>query len=145
MHVLARGRANFGHTKRKMTDTSTGANNAPTLAAAHGKRGEDIAAALLVANGYKILARNIRFGRAEIDLVCQDEHVLVCVEVKARNSAKFGFPEQFVTPRKQELLVEALDAYALQHNWTGRKRFDEVGIILTEDGYHATIFRDIAY
>ena len=35
-----------------------------------GRRGEDVAAELLEGRGYRIMDRNYRFGREEIDLVC---------------------------------------------------------------------------
>jgi putative endonuclease len=50
-----------------------------------GEIGEDLAALLLASRGYRILARNVRFGRREIDLVAQRGRLLVAVEVKWRS------------------------------------------------------------
>ena len=49
-----------------------------------GKAGEDLAAKFLEQNGLKILERNYRFERGEIDLIAEEGDELVFVEVKAR-------------------------------------------------------------
>ena len=49
-----------------------------------GARGEEVAALLLASRGYRILARNVRVGRQEIDLVAERGRLLVAVEVKWR-------------------------------------------------------------
>ncbi len=48
-----------------------------------GKKAEDASCAYLKKNGYKILERNKRLGRGELDIVALDDDVLVFVEVKA--------------------------------------------------------------
>lgn len=50
-----------------------------------GRRGEEIAAAWLVARGFTILGRNLRVGRSELDLVALDHGTLVAIEVKTRS------------------------------------------------------------
>lgn len=58
-----------------------------------GREGEAEAARYLEARGYRIVARNVRAARVEIDLVAIDAHRLVFVEVKTRRaggSAGFG-------------------------------------------------------
>ena len=56
-----------------------------------GKAGEDAAAKFLKAHGFKILERNYRSGRNEIDIIALDGETLVFVEVKTRKSdAKVG-------------------------------------------------------
>ena len=68
-----------------------------------GNRGEDIAAAYLEAIGYRILHRNYRFGRLELDLVCYEppgdginvvpgQGEIVFAEVKTRSGLGFGRP-----------------------------------------------------
>jgi putative endonuclease len=49
-----------------------------------GKAGEELAAQYLERNGLKILERNYRFERGEIDLIAEEGEELVFVEVKAR-------------------------------------------------------------
>lgn len=55
-----------------------------------GKAGEDIAANYLEREGLKILERNYRFERGEIDIIAEEGDELVFVEVKARRSTTFG-------------------------------------------------------
>ena len=49
-----------------------------------GRRGERLAARVLEARGWRILARNYKAGRREIDIVARRERLLLFVEVKAR-------------------------------------------------------------
>ena len=49
-----------------------------------GKKGEDIAVEFLTAQGYLILERNWRIGKAEIDIIAKDGNILVFAEVKSR-------------------------------------------------------------
>jgi putative endonuclease len=52
-------------------------------------------------NGYRIVARNWRCKRGELDVVACKDGVLVVCEVKARASNAFGTPAEAVTPAKQ--------------------------------------------
>jgi putative endonuclease len=52
---------------------------------ATGKRGERVAARFLKRRGLRILARNVRAGHGEIDIVAQEGSTLVFVEVKSRS------------------------------------------------------------
>ena len=51
-----------------------------------GRIGEDTAAAFLIQKGYRILKRNFRSPRGEVDIVCETGTTLVFVEVKTRRS-----------------------------------------------------------
>ena len=94
-----------------------------------GKAGEDLAASLLEKQGYKILQRNYRFDRGEIDLVAQESGELVFVEVKTRHSDRFGSPEEAVTPAKEEQLKKVAEGYLLEHKLDRQAcRFDIVSI-----------------
>ena len=64
-----------------------------------GDRGEALAASFLQDAGYRILDRNYRHGRNEVDLVCLDtrSQEIVFVEVKARTGTGYGPPEASVT------------------------------------------------
>lgn len=80
-----------------------------------GRRGEEAAAAYLQANGYTILARNLRCGRGEIDILAARGGLLVFVEVRTRRSGTFAHPEETVTPRKQARLLAAAQQYLQDH------------------------------
>lgn len=96
-----------------------------------GRAGEDAAAEALAARGYRVLVRNIRLGRGEIDLVCEHDGDIVFVEVKARRGAGFGTPAEAVTLRKQRALLSLAARYLVR---TGRAertcRFDVVEVWL---------------
>ena len=59
----------------------------PTYAEKIGKMGEDATVKYLKNKGLKIIARNWRSGKNEIDIICKDGDVLVFVEVKTRKSS----------------------------------------------------------
>jgi len=100
-----------------------------------GKKGEDIAAGYLADEGYKIINRNWRFGKDEIDIIAETENFIVFVEVKTRSTAYFGEPEDAVDKQKQRFLVRAADAYVNQKGIDLEVRFDIVSIIF-EKGKH---------
>jgi len=99
-----------------------------------GAIGEQTALKFLEVKGYKLVAKNFRFERAEIDLVVQDEtrKLIVFVEVKTRKNKKFGEPEESVTQKKTEQICKSAEGFILQHpEFTGyEKRFDIIAIIL---------------
>jgi putative endonuclease len=77
-----------------------------------GEAGEKAAEKHLVqTKGLKVLARNWRHGRDELDLVCRDGDLLVFVEVKTRRSGA-KVPGYFaVNQRKKKALMRAIRAY----------------------------------
>jgi len=100
-----------------------------------GDAGEDLAAAALKKQGYKILERNYTTPLGEIDLIARQGGELVFIEVKTRKSLRFGEPQDAVTPAKQARLQRLADYY-LQRQRLGEVevRFDVVGITMSESG-----------
>jgi putative endonuclease len=93
-----------------------------------GKFGEELAVDFLVKNGYEILETNWTFNKAEVDIIAQKETTLAVVEVKTRSSLDFGLPQEFVKPKKIQLLVKAINEYVTQHDLEVEVRFDIVAI-----------------
>lgn len=94
-----------------------------------GKWGEQRAADFLQEHGYAILERNWRCEYGEIDLIAQQEAVLVFVEVKARSSARFGHPEEAISPAKQQHLYESAQTYLQTHpELDGDWRIDVIAV-----------------
>lgn len=83
-----------------------------------GRRGEDIATAYLLERGYTILGRNWRCPAGELDVIAQKDNVLVFVEVRARRTARFGRPEESITPAKQTRLIALAQTYLQQSQLT---------------------------
>jgi putative endonuclease len=80
-----------------------------------GHWGERLAEDYLLDKGYVVLGRNIRTHYGEIDLIFQDEGMLVFVEVKARSTLNFGYPESSITAKKRAHLLNAIQSYLLDH------------------------------
>lgn len=93
-----------------------------------GKKGENLAAAYLEQNGYTILERNWTYQRAEIDIIATKESILAIIEVKTRSRLDFGLPQDFVKPKKIQLLVKAVNAYINYRKIDLNVRFDIVAI-----------------
>jgi len=106
--------------------TAERSNAAPHLAL--GAEGETRAALHLARRGYRIVARNVRCGGVELDLVARKGRLVAFVEVKTRRCHRFGPPEMAVDPRKRARLVRGA-AHWLSENGRGgllRARFDVV-------------------
>lgn len=101
-----------------------------------GKRGEELAKAYLLENGYEVLETNWRYRRAEVDIIAMDGQAMVFLEVKTRSSEKFGQPEEFITTQKELFLSDAASAYMEKsgHDW--EIRFDFISIIIQSDQHH---------
>jgi len=94
-----------------------------------GRWGEDAAARYLEGGGYSILGRNLRTPRGEIDILASKEGLLVFVEVKARSSHSFAYPEDSVTPRKQAHMLAAAEHYLQDHPEAGESwQFDVIAV-----------------
>ena len=94
-----------------------------------GNEGESLAAEYLRTHGFRIVERNYRFQRGEIDIVAEEGPELVFIEVKARYSRTFGPPEDAVTPQKQKQLLSVAEGYLFEHRIDGKPcRFDVVAI-----------------
>lgn len=79
--------------------------------ASKGRRGEDIAAVCLAQKGYRILERNYRRMRCEVDIIAAHGNVLVFVEVKARSGSAMGLGREAVTSAKQKNIITAAQCY----------------------------------
>jgi putative endonuclease len=96
-----------------------------------GDQGEDLAAAALRQQGYKILERNYVTPLGEIDLIARQGKTLVIVEVKTRKSLRFGSPQESVSVTKQNRLRRLADYYLKDKRLVGSPvRFDVVAVTL---------------
>tara|TARA_R110002072_G_scaffold22615_1_gene79240 strand:- start:57987 stop:58346 length:360 start_codon:yes stop_codon:yes gene_type:complete len=94
-----------------------------------GKIGEQLAVDHLLRNGYDILDRNYIYLKAEIDIIAQKGNFIVIVEVKTRNSAFFGDPQDFVSKGKIKLLVKAANEYLISNDIEKEVRFDIIAVL----------------
>ncbi len=111
-----------------------------------GKKAEILAGIFLEEKGYEIIARNYRYGHAEIDLIVKKGIFVVFVEVKSLTNTKFGNPEISVTKNKIKLVTRAAENFVYTTNWQQQIRFDIVSIIFkSEEDFEITHFEDAFY
>lgn len=110
-----------------------------------GKLGEKLAVDFLQQNGYEILETNWTFQKAEIDIIAQKDSVLAVVEVKTRSSTEFGLPQDFVKPKKIQLLVKAVNEYVVSNDLEVEVRFDIMAIYKDGKDYKIEHILDAFY
>jgi len=110
-----------------------------------GKEGEKKAAEHLVNAGYTILQKNYVYNKAEIDILAQKGNVLAVVEVKTRTTIEFGLPQDFVKPKKMQLMVKAVNEYILQNDLDLEVRFDIIAIHKSAKGWQIEHLEDAFY
>lgn len=78
----------------------------------------------------RLVERNYRCRMGELDLIMEDEHCLVFVEVRFRSNLAFGGPLASVTPTKQKRLIQAAQDFLVHHpRYTDcHCRFDVIGL-----------------
>ncbi len=99
-----------------------------------GRRGEAFAARFLRERGFKVLARNVRFGRDEIDIVARErDGTLVFVEVKTRSERDVRGGYAAVDARKRAALLRAIRIYLRLARWTRKAwRLDMIEVLVSE-------------
>ena len=100
-----------------------------------GSLGETLAVEFLQKNNYRIIERNWRFKKAEVDVIAQKENVLAVVEVKTRSSDYFGNPQDFVNQKKIKLLTEAINEYVISRDLDVEVRFDIIAITKNKNNF----------
>jgi len=100
-----------------------------------GRRFEALAEGLLNETGWRILDRNVRFLRKEIDLVVEKEGLVAFVEVKGRSGPAFGHPLEAITRSKRRAISVAARAWIARSDFRAHSyRFDAVSVRLMPDG-----------
>jgi putative endonuclease len=105
--------------------------------AQRGRAGEEAAAALLEAHGYRIVGRNVRLPGGEIDIIARDGETIVFVEVKARAGGTFGSAAGAVDARKRAKLRAIASDWLQIAAPRAAARFD----VVTFDRGHARLHR----
>lgn len=110
-----------------------------------GKIGEQLAVDFLESKGYEIIVRNYTFQKAEIDIIAKHNNMMICVEVKTRNSEFFGDPQEFVKPSKIKLLVKAMDAFILENDIALESQFDIIAVLKNNKTEQLTHYENAFY
>lgn len=94
-----------------------------------GDAAEDQARSHLEGAGLRVVEKNYRCRRGEIDLIMQQGNTLVFVEVRYRRNAHFGSAAESVTATKQQRIITAASHYlACSKQTNAACRFDVVAI-----------------
>ena len=73
-----------------------------------GLLGEQLAIEYFTKEGYQILEKNWRHSHWEVDIIASRQNILHFIEVKTRRTKNFGLPEDQVSKKKMQNLINAL-------------------------------------
>jgi putative endonuclease len=71
-----------------------------------GNNGELLALRFLESKGYQKIVQKYRYGKGEIDIICEYENDLIIIEVKSVRVDGFGSGEERITSKKQKMIIE---------------------------------------
>ena len=110
-----------------------------------GEFGEDYALNYLLQKGFRLIEKNYRFKRNEVDLICKDKDKFVFVEVKTRKTAEIGEPWKAVTKSKQKQIIKCANQFLIENNIEQESRFDIVSIVHNSYGTRLEHIDDAFY
>jgi putative endonuclease len=113
-----------------------------------GKHFEDKAAEYLKKKGFDIIATNYETMFGELDIVAEKkkEHLIVFVEVKAKDRFTGMHPFEAVDRRKQRTIIQCAKVYMFEnHVENVFVRFDVVGVVTIEDEVHEIEYLEDAF
>lgn len=91
-----------------------------------GDKSEQLACQFLLKQGLLVLEKNFRCKHGELDLIMRDKQTLVIVEVRFRQSNKYGGALESITQKKQSRIIAATQYYLLLNKINSPIRFDVV-------------------
>lgn len=98
-----------------------------------GIEGEQLAVAYLKKNNYTLLHQNWKHSFWEVDIIAYKNNILHFIEVKTRRTKNFGLPEERVSKKKIQNLVNAAQQFLYQYpQWT-RIQFDILSVLLIKN------------
>ncbi|MBS7527478.1 YraN family protein [Fusibacter paucivorans] len=100
-----------------------------------GAKGETLGIAYLEACGFEFVDRNIYIGGAELDLVMKKADSYYLIEVKYRQSLRYGKPIEAMTYQKCQHFKRACIAYMRSIENFKHYHYSFLGILKTDDGY----------
>jgi putative endonuclease len=94
-----------------------------------GQNGEDFATEFLKKKGYKVLFRNWKWGKHEIDIIAGKDDIVIFVEVKTRSEELMVDLGTVMSRAKQQSIIFAAEGYIKRFNVDSVSRFDLITII----------------
>jgi putative endonuclease len=110
-----------------------------------GQKGEELAVDFLKNAGFKILFRNWKWGKHEIDIIAENPDFIVFVEVKTRTDDYQMDPRTAITKEKQRSIVWAANGYLQKFKVDKEGRFDIIIIIKKGESYQIDHTEDAFY
>jgi putative endonuclease len=110
-----------------------------------GLKGEEFATAHLKNKGFRILFRNWKWGKHEIDIIAENKDFIVFVEVKTRSGNFQEHPVTAVTIEKQKSIIRAADGYIQRFRIDKESRFDVITIIRNNEEFEIDHIEDAFY
>ena len=96
-----------------------------------GRLGEEAAVRFLREEGWRILGRNVRYGRGEVDIIAASDEVVAFVEVKTRSCLDHGHPLEAITRSKRREIARVARGWIQGQAGLGGKlfRFDAISVM----------------
>jgi putative endonuclease len=115
-----------------------------------GRLAEDAAASLYSERGYRVVARNVRYGKiGELDLILSrvlsdGSPELVFCEVKCRSDTEFAPPASAVTYQKQGRIQKLAQIFLLRHEafYQAQLRFDVAEVAYRNGAFRVNILEN---
>ena len=103
--------------------------------------GENISCLYLKNHGYKIIERNYKCQFGEIDIIANENDTIVFIEVKLRNSARYGVGSYAVDYYKRNRIINSAKYYMKNKNTRGI-RFDVIEITRYKGIYYGKVIKN---
>ncbi|MCX7681454.1 MAG: YraN family protein [Anaerolineae bacterium] len=97
-----------------------------------GRRGETLAAAELIRQGYRVVERNWRCPAGEVDIVACRDNGWSFFEVRTRRGDEFGTPEESLGEAKRERMLQVALTYLVEHGYNPYDVNWRVGLVAVE-------------
>ena len=110
-----------------------------------GQKGEELATEHLKKKGFKILFRNWKYGKHEIDIIAEKKDVVVFAEVKTRTAEFQMDPRTAINSEKQKSIIRAADGYIKRYNIDKDSRFDVIIVIKNGEQFGIDHIEDAFY
>jgi putative endonuclease len=98
-----------------------------------GLLGERMAIEYLEQKGFSILCQNWRHSHWEVDVIASLNDILHFIEVKTRRTKKFGYPEDDVSKKKIENLINASEEFLFLNPQWKLIQFDVLSITIQKN------------
>ncbi len=93
-----------------------------------GEKSEQQACHYLLAQGLQLIEKNFQCKQGELDLIMRDDKTIVIVEVRYRQSNKYGGALESITKKKQSRIIASTEYYLLKNKINSLIRFDVVAM-----------------